>query len=296
MAFTLPPWLQIQPQDFVQAMDRGAQAGLHLANINQQAMQRAEALAQETNLAQQRMAQQAQRDAEEQALKQWETQMKMEQEAKRLEALDKYRLEQIGLRQAEEAAQKQHWLNMEKAASKEKPFAIGAGGLMMPDGSIVAPLPRPGSTSDKGFTLSPGSVRMDAEGNVIGENPKTPTPTRTRVKPGDTLRLGILNKEIENNEKLVNDISGEVDEPVKISAERRLRELMPQRDAILKQYPSATNIVATATNSIPSEPVEPLGGTTEKTVSAEQAKAFLRQANGNRDAARKLARDAGYTF
>lgn len=296
MAFTLPPWLQIQPQDFVQAMDRGAQAGLHLANLNQQAMQRAESLAQETNLSQQRMAMQAQRDAEEDALRRWETQQRLEQQAKQQALVKEYQLEQIGLRKAQEEAQKQHWLNMEKAAAVKKPVAIGAGGLIMPDGSIIEPLPRPGTSSDKGFTLAPGSVRYDSEGNVIAKTPKAPTtPMATKVfRDAAGQQLGSMRVPAsEFQADLLEREAASMNTPAVVKGGMVENNIVPPE---LRQ--KLRQAAALRTQGLPANPEEetpePQEGTMQLTPAL--AKAFLEKANGDKDAARKMARDAGYTF
>lgn len=121
---TLPPWLDVRPEQFVRAASEGAQAGLAVARLNREADEAA-----------QRSGQQGREFEEAQALRKWEQQQAMQMHAEQMREKQKEQQQQLAAltayrqsmneartqsekdRQATSAATQKHWqdsLNLQR--------------------------------------------------------------------------------------------------------------------------------------------------------------------------------------
>ena len=81
---TLPPWLDVRPEQFVRAASEGAQAGLAVARLNREADEAA-----------QRSGQQGREFEEAQALRKWEQQQAMQMHAEQMREKQKEQQQQL---------------------------------------------------------------------------------------------------------------------------------------------------------------------------------------------------------
>jgi len=97
MAFPLPPWLNVTPAFYTQALEAGARAGIAVTEQQQRAQQMAEARAE-------RMAQQAERQRQFEESRLLDVQ-RLQQQAAEIAQLGDYRKQQVAHQQAQEANQ-----------------------------------------------------------------------------------------------------------------------------------------------------------------------------------------------
>jgi hypothetical protein len=235
MAFALPPWLNVEPSFFSQALEAGARTGLGLADARLRAETLAAAQAERQSRDQERADQAAERAAEFDATRLLNMQ-KLAQDAAQLQQQTAH---QSAL-EAAQAAQESRLLNYQTGQ-----LGLGQERNRITDLANASRLAQAQNALDLrakhyGELEKHNQAVLDLQTEKANKE-KEPTVTKNIFAPG-------------NEFMQIGSIRG------------TLNQLgMP-------------------------------GAGTGKPLSREQATEFLRQADGDKDKARKLARDAGYTF
>ena len=118
----LPPWLNVNPSNFVDASRAGSAIGLQIA----EAKNRADREGVDAAIRMNQMAQREEEAAQERALRQWELQQKIRQDAMQMAETSRYHDLSIKEAMAGHAAQAVHYKAMEEAAKAR----AGGSGIM----------------------------------------------------------------------------------------------------------------------------------------------------------------------
>jgi hypothetical protein len=230
----IPPWLAVNPQDFVRAAQAGASAGMGIAELRQrqlEAEQRRQAVARES------------------ALREWESQEKMklaaenlaadrERYAAELASTDAYRNAQLGLRADDIAGQSQHYTAMEKQAMDR--LAFDRDKLKVPEIRVVNDTLYQIGQDGKPVALTAPPIRRD--------------PGEDAMRQVNTAQLKALDKSLlETPEEQPGWFSsGNMDEIAKMKARRAELEAMIRGGAI--PLPAAAPSEGTATAPVAKSP------------------------------------------
>ena len=269
-AFALPPWLQIEPSFFTQALEAGARTGLAVADQNQRAQQMAEQRAQRIAEQQQRAQQEAERQREFEASHLLNVQ-KVAQDAAQLAQQQRHQ----NALELNQQAQESRLLNYEtgrlavenrRAATAEKQATVGptwvpgvegsAPGHWETRGGGVVPLPAPPVAS-----LPPkereGKSVLDAAGNEIatdvGGGHLIPKPTLSPAQEGTLLNAEASDilKELDTIDMLAAARNPE--HPKRARYEELLRKLdkaRQRRSSLLGESPGVSLTPPAATNAL----------------------------------------------
>lgn len=178
---TIPPWINVSPSDFLQAMQAGAMAGLQVSNLRRSARADADRLAFAAAESEAARADAAARSAAALDFQRWEQEQRSRQAAAEFEAGLKSQLEL-----AQQATAQQHYKTMEEAAKGRLEAPLSPVGRLQMDydravksgnteaaEQLKAAIEQ--SISNKGRSIYMGT---DAEGKPIFEMTEGGAPSR----------------------------------------------------------------------------------------------------------------------
>ena len=263
----LPPWLQINPAQFMEAARSGSTLGLQIA----QTQNRADEAAAERAMQAAAMAAREEQARREEEFRRWEVGQRIQQQAAELAAqqeqaaaqlaeASKYNLARIGEQQAGNLARANYYAGLTERAGAPK---IHFG----PNGEVLSWSPEGGVEE-----LRPGTPRASTANATTLTWPAVPgEPGVAAVPPSTKKFLGLIPYGTEPGKAAVPEV--------------------PARPQITTRIPAGQPLP-----DFSAGPVMPQGGTPAATLTREKAREFWNQAKGNRAEAERLAKEAGYTF
>lgn len=287
-------WMPNQAS-FIGALDAGAQAGLRSAALRQQAMAQQAAI--DEAAARQRAAEiEAQNRLNFESwyrgeqLRQQAAQDEM-QRSKYEQELG-YKKQQLEKAMETEAARKAYWES--RGNQPAKPLVVPRGAAVQgPSGKFTVPSPYP-EQPVKPLVVPSGAAIQDESGNWFTPSPKPPPRQDIWTTRAD------YNALLEQQKKL--NASLRDPKTYALSTTNEIADLKNDLSEVNNQLQQIRTLFG-PTNAIPTitaTNAPPALGATNAVASpkldADTAMRFLRDANGDKDLARKLARDAGYSF